>query len=373
MTLISPSKWAWAYGGAGFALILLITTVAEARKPRLRIDHIDASRCASIGRIDITATDVELEGIVRKRPKKDYRLLVDGESSGGPLTASETQKPEGTEDEKAATDASPAVPSIPLQLGIVVQITASYADNFNQIREGLVHLLNDVPRRSRISIVGYHSQIRRIINHGSVAAAKIAIQDLNPTDVGTDPALVPAVRSTLGALGAASEKAARQVLVVVSDGSNLDGDWNIFRAAGNRAKHNKIPIFPIAFSPIDERGPMLNLGEIAKRSSGTFRWAREGKDIATELKNLAGELNSRLVLPFSIPDRCESGHRLQLQIGKVKSNSISIDAQELYKAPKKAGGAMRIVLVVLGLLVLLTILALVTRWMIKSNPQRPTK
>lgn len=345
-----------------------LAPVAFARKPQIRIDHIDASNCSRTGRVKITATDVELEGVVRKRPKKNYRLLVDGESAGGPLPDTNTPQVAPT---PAANDAGVTTPTIPMELGIVVQLTASYSDSIKQIREGLFALVNRIPGRSRVSIIGYSSQMRRILNRGSVAAAKMAIEGLQASDVGTDPALVPALRSVLGGLGAAPGNAARKLLVVISDGSNFNSDWNVFRAAGNRARHNKIPIFPVAFSPIDERGPMLNLGEIAKRSSGTFRWAQQETNIVTEFSNLAQELNSPLSLSFAIADRCESGHRLELKIDTIISQRAAIDAQGIYKAPPTKSHTTRIVLVVLGLLVLLTILTLVTRWMIKSGPTRP--
>jgi hypothetical protein len=49
---------------------------------------------------------------------------------------------------------------------------------------------------------------------------------------------------------------------------------------GNEARGLNAAIFPVGYSPLDERGPLLNLGEIAKRSGGTFRWAQQAAEDA---------------------------------------------------------------------------------------------
>ena len=75
-------------------------------------------------------------------------------------------------------------------------------------------------------------------------------------------------------------------------------DKNAFRTLGHSAAKDLVPIHTIAFSPRDDRGPLLNLGEISKLSNGTFRWARNADDLRDQIETLADELYKQYVLTF---------------------------------------------------------------------------
>src|SRR5262249_3956707 len=57
----------------------------------------------------------------------------------------------------------------------------------------------------------------------------------------------------------------------------------------------------VAFSVRDDRGPLLNLGELAKRSAGTFRWASDADNLKPQFTTLAEEL--RQVHTVSFPGK----------------------------------------------------------------------
>src|SRR5207247_708076 len=79
-----------------------------------------------------------------------------------------------------------------------------------------------------------------------------------------------------------------------------------------RAARARVPIHTIAFSPTYERGPLLNLGEVSKRSNGTFRWARTADDLRAQIDTLTDELNKQYVLTFKLDLRSLEGKKFQL-------------------------------------------------------------
>src|SRR6185503_7318303 len=121
-------------------------------------------------------------------------------------------------------------------------------------------------------------------------------------------------------------KLARRLIVVISDGLNSQMDRKTFKTLGDAAARARVPIHTIAFSPTDERGPLLNLGEMSKRSNGTFRWARTAEDLKAQIDTLADELNKQYVLTFSVNTGSLEGKVFILQCDNLRSNALTYDA-----------------------------------------------
>jgi hypothetical protein len=159
------------------------------------------------------------------------------------------------------------------------------------------------------------------------------VDDINPDDQG-DVQLLNAIQAGLVALNKVqpgkdksgeSLPPPRKAIVVLSDGMNQLMDRKTFRRVGDLLRQSGVPLFPIAFSPRDDRGPLLNLGELAKRSLGTFRWAQKDTDLKEQFQNLSEELKKNHVLHFaakklSLDDLRTS--QFALQCGDLKSNPI---------------------------------------------------
>jgi hypothetical protein len=288
--------------GVGFG-----TPPAFASKTRLRLERVDASRCAEEGRIDLFAVEIELEGTLRKRPFNDYRLMLDQRlSSRPPLSARPF----------SAT-------TVPLALALILQTNDAMTEAMPSIKAGLQALLLRLPSRGRITLIQYADTVHRLLHEQDRGAALRRITTLNPGGVAVDLELVEALLLGFRALGPKTNRE-RRLLLVVSDGQNRLAKRDLFRNVGNHARHLQIPIHPLAFSPLDDRGPLLNLGEIAKRSQGTFRWAPHPSDIVTELEHLAEEINQQMVLTFAMADRCRQEHRVQLTAEGLRSNVLLV-------------------------------------------------
>jgi hypothetical protein len=127
----------------------------------------------------------------------------------------------------------------------------------------------------------------------------------------------------------------RRVLVVIGDGRDGALERDKVRALAARARAAGVSISPIAYSRTqaldpEDREPFLGLGELAKQTGGTLRWARTADELAARAQDLADELRAEALLEVEVPDRCELAHRVQLDRGGARSNAL--------EAPKAEGG-----------------------------------
>jgi len=337
--------------GALLALTLAAGT-GRASRPRLRLEHVDARRCNRDGAVEVYFTDVELEGTLRRRSSTRYRLVLDGkELDLRPAGAS-------TFDKTARG----------LHLALVVETTPAYEPHLSQLTQGLRTLIQRIPRRTRFTIVTYNWQPRRALAHGTWRQALQVVETLEPDDTSElNPALDEALTIALRDLGPGRPDEQR-LLVLVSDGINRVPRRDVFRGLGTRALTLGVPIHPLAFSPIDERGPLLNLGELAKRSRGTFRWARQVADVPHQLTNLALQIQRQMVLRFTLPSRCARLHRLRVTDGRLVSDEMAIPAMKT--AASRRSPVVRVVLFVAALLLAMTALVLLARSMRRTRAAR---
>jgi hypothetical protein len=285
--------------------------------------------------------DVELEGTLRNQPGAAYRLVVDGKLVDAP----------------PIKDVAFAQTDHPLRVALIVQANSDYRADIHTIKSGLIAFIGQLPERSRLTVVSYTWEVKRRIGLGDATAATQAVRGIavGPREA-DEVALVEAVQT--GVRGLAEGPPYRRLLVVVSDGLNRDPKRDTFRALGDMAREARTPIFPVAYSPIDERGPLLNLGEIAKRSLGTLRWARTAADIEAQLRTLGVEVTATRVLTFDVPTRCASAHTMQVTIQhqRLISNSVKTPRStetvaSLWKRPVVRWIALGLAVVVLLVLV----------------------
>jgi hypothetical protein len=213
-----------------------------------------------------------------------------------------------------------------------------------QVKDGLRELLDALGPKARVFLIDYGGDVTPHPPFGPAQAAEASLEDLLPDDESGDLRLADAVRAALVELNRPHEGHAappRRLIVLVSDGLNSQMDRKTFRALGDAAAEAHVPIHAIAFSPTDERGPLLNLGEIAKRSNGTLRWARSAEDLKAQIETLIDELNKQYVLTFKVELGSLEGHRFQLTSGDLVSNVLAYDKDGGAFGYTGAGGAPR--------------------------------
>ncbi len=293
---------------------------AQASKPRCRLEHIDLSALDRGGVIKATGGLVELEGLgASDQAAKSFRLLVGNKSTG----RAERLEPF----ERSGQD---------LYMILAVEISALYAPAFDKIKEALQEFLESVPR-AKVKLIQFGTEIEPSPTFLPAPAVSQQLDDINPDDQG-EVKLLDALTAGLVSLnklppGPAKDKNGqphpppRRVIVVLSDGLNALMDRKSFKRVGDLLKQSNVPLFPVAFSPRDDRGPLLNLGELAKRSAGTFRWAQKDDGLKEQFQNLAEELNKTGVLQFpakKLTAETLAGAVFTLQCGELRSTPLTL-------------------------------------------------
>lgn len=353
-----PSSWS-ARGTAVLvcALLALVGRVgsALASKPHCRLEKVELAAQDKAGQVKAIGGIVELEGqVTTGRPARDFRLLVNGKV----VARAEKLEPF----ERSGQD---------LYVALLVEISALYAPAIDKIKDTLKEFLESLPPRAKVKLILFGYDIEQQPTFMPAPAVTSIIDDINPDDQG-DVQLLNAINAGLAALNKVqpgkdkSGKPApppRKVMVVLSDGLNQLMDRKSFRRVGDLLKHSNVPLFPVAFSPRDDRGPLLNLGELAKRSSGTFRWAQKDENLKEQFSALSDELRQVSVISFpakKIDDDALLNGTLMLACGELKSAPFSFSGVE--PPPKSAwwkwvlgilGGLVGLWLAATGALILL--------------------
>jgi hypothetical protein len=113
-------------------------------------------------------------------------------------------------------------------------------------------------------------------------------------------------------------------VVVIGDGKDADPDPARYRAVGERAGRQDVRVHSIGYSPVDNRGPLLGLGELSKRSGGTFRWVRSRETFHSHVGTLLAEISQQYVLTFFLPTEQIAGKRLAVRYADLESNELRV-------------------------------------------------
>jgi hypothetical protein len=348
----------------GVVALLGALTIASAHasKPRCRLEHVDASSFDQGGILRVTGGVVELEGLTSPdHPAREFRLLLGNKAVG----RAERLEPF----ERSGQD---------LYIILAVEISALYAQSFDKLKDALHDFLESLPR-AKVRLIQFGTEIDVAPTFMPATAVSQILDDINPDDQG-EVKLLDALSTGLALLNklpAAPGKdkngrphpPPRKVIVVLSDGLNSLMDRKSFKRIGDLLHQSNVPLFPIGFSPRDDRGPLLNLGELAKRSSGTFRWSPKEDDLKEQLQNLAEELNKTPVLTFTakkLDAEKLMAAAFTLQCGELKSSALTLSGAP----PPPASTWWKWVLGVLLSLVGLWGLAQGALWLIKRRSQQ---
>ena len=336
--------------------LLALAVSADASKPRLRLERIDASSFESDGTVRVFASVVELEGTVDDgRAAPSFVLEMNGKKVGRPEKMQQFQGAAEPLDlvlviESSALYGPPKVvvppPPPPAPKGkhepktkrsakgnkiapeVLKQMVPTGGEPLDKVKDAVHALLEGLSPRVRVLMIDYGADLTAHTPFRPAAALESDVDDLAPDGDAGDLSLSRALDAALVQLNKPRPdgKLARRLIVVISDGLNSQMDRKTFKTLGDQAARAHVPIHTIAFSPTDERGPLLNLGEISKRSNGTFRWARTADDLRAQIDTLTDELNKQYVLTYKIDARSLEGRTFQLRSEDLVSNALVYDS-----------------------------------------------
>jgi hypothetical protein len=354
-------------------------TVAYATQTRLRLERIDASEFATDGTLKVYASVVELEGnVVEDKAAPQFTLKVNGKSVGKPEKATRFSTAGEPLDLVLVVESSalygpqkvvappPAPPPSPLPKNrkgakapkppartpgkrgqktppaaptpSAPSVKHSGEEPLDKVKDAVRQLLESLSPKVRVLVIDYGGGVTPHPPFRPAPAASGPVDELSPDDESGDLRLTDALNAALVELNkprADAEATPRKLIVVVSDGLNSQMDRKTFRALGDMAARKHVPIHTIAFSPNDERGPLLNLGELSKRSNGTFRWARNPEDLHNQIETLADELNKQYVLTFKLDLSSLEGKTFQLVCEDLVSNVFDPTGSPVAQASRR--------------------------------------
>ncbi len=246
----------------------------------------------------------------------------------------------GTSEEKApyalgryaATDADTAIV-------LVIQVTQDFADALPAIGDAL--------SSAALAPIGEHTEVAVIpfgdapgqAKLGTVKQAHAKLEGLATDGTSGDPGLLDALDRALGLLRKAKTtpegRPLRKVIIIVGDGRDRAGDRDRVTRLGTRAGKEGVRIDAVAYSANKVLRPMLTLGELAKRSLGTFRWVRTSTPDSwtAAFKQLGEELAQQYVLTYFVFDN-PAGRRVHL----VSVGRTELTSNEVRVPPAGCGG-----------------------------------
>lgn len=217
-----------------------------------------------------------------------------------------------------------------------IQANLAYAEVLPAIAGALDDaVLSKLPDRTQVAILAY-GEATDAGKLGSLKAARIRLGQLVQDGSAGEPALLDTLDRAMRLLKKARPPrdgaALRKLIVVIGDGRDRAGDRERVTQLGRRADREGIRIHSFGFAPSNVRRPLLTLGELSKRSLGTFRWVRTGttESWTPAFQQLRDEILKQYVLTYFLPASAEvAGRKLKIVIvGRTEATSNELKIPE---------------------------------------------
>ncbi len=223
----------------------------------------------------------------------------------------------------------------------VIQTSADHEAVLPVIAEAIdANVLEGASDRTQVAILTYGESL----NPGKLASAKSArgrLPSLISDGSAGEPVLLDTLERALSLLKKAKTepegRPLRKMIIAISDGRDQSADRDRVIRIGKRAAKDQVRIHSFAFSPKDIRRPLLLLGELSKRSAGTFRWVRgpHAESWRPAFQQLRAELDQQLVVTFFVTTADEvEGKKLKI----VTSGRAELTSNEAKIPPAGCNG-----------------------------------
>jgi hypothetical protein len=204
---------------------------------------------------------------------------------------------------------------------IVVEATLAYADVLPVIADALdtqtLAALDE--NRTQLAVLAYGETLQSA-KLAPIKTARAKLGQVQNDGTAADPLLLEAVERGLALLKKAKSvpegKSLRKMIILISDGRDLSNDRDRVTRLGERAAKEGVRIHSFGFAPNDIRKPLLLLGELSRKSFGTFRWIRSAnaESWTSSFQQLRDEINQQYVLTYFIPtDTDVTGKKVKLE------------------------------------------------------------
>jgi len=203
---------------------------------------------------------------------------------------------------------------------VVVEATLPYAEVLPVITDALdtQTLATLDENRTQLAVLPYGETLPAG-KLGPIKTVRAKLAQIQSDGSVADPLLLETVERALALLKKAKTepegKPLRKMIILIGDGRDMSDDRERVTRLGQRAAKEGVRIHSFAFAPNDIRKPLLLLGELSKRSFGTFRWIRSAnaESWTPSFHQLRDEINQQYVLTYFIAaDADVSGRKIKV-------------------------------------------------------------
>ncbi len=279
---------------------------ADVAHQRLVLDQavVEPSLLPGLARLRLHVSAIDLNGaVIDLSGDKRFTVVVGGSTRRGPVLVGQAD---------AAAE--------PLAIVLVVENAADYQADLTTITGALADdLLGKLPSNTQVSVLPFGERLGTSARLGGAKAAQAGLAGIEADTEPGAPALLDAVERALVTLRKVKTtpvgQPVRKVIVVIADGRDRTDDRERTTQIGRRAAQAGVRIHTLAYSPADIRRPLLSLGELSRRSLGTFRWIRTRGEqpMRDQVERLRAELTDQYVLTMLVPAEELAGKKVKVR------------------------------------------------------------
>lgn len=259
---------------------LLVGASSTAHADKLKIERLDATKSPYL---QFYMTYIDGEGrVITQKAKEDFKLTVDSTETGaGSVLTTFGDLGEGA------------------NVIAIVQITSAMSDVLDEAKRGTRELATVVGAKSKFGIYAYGSDTKRVFELGSATEGESAANNITLDAEASEPHLLDAVRAAIETLSSPTMKDQRKLIVLFSDGIDINMERKAFSAIGKKAQEAGVIIDTIGFAPF-EVAKLKNLEELSKQSNGTHRIAKAAAEVTTTYGMVNDELKKQYVVTYQV-------------------------------------------------------------------------
>lgn len=280
---------------------------------KLRLERIDFPDSPTT-RMFLTLTDAEGR-VVSGRTKEEMKLMLDS-AEQGPAT------------QLVAFEAI----NEPVNLVALVQVSQAMLDVADDVKKGVKLLANALPPKSKMALLGFSSDTKRLAEMGPPVDAETAANQLVTDTEYVEVHLLDALRTAIDILNSAPA-GQRKMIVLFSDGIDVNMERKSYFSVGKRAGEAGVVVDTIGYAPF-EPARLRNLTELTKQSNGGERDCKSGSEVSTEFGNVADELRKQYVATYELAIAGGDGKAHTFQITSEAEGHVAFSNNILKPVPK---------------------------------------
>ena len=321
---LATRLWAFALSTLVVLCALLGPAPSYAQNAKLRLERFGFDKLPDL---KVYITYVEEDGtVIAGRQASDFKLQVDSIDQGaGRVITSFDQAKE------------------PIYVMAVVQVGGAVDERVIAEVKGGLRRVNDAVGSTpggRMGILSYADKTNRIIEFGTSTEVDAGIGKLALETEASESHMLDAVRTAIDLLKQ-QEKGRRKLIILVSDGIDVNNEKKNFTEIGNRAQLGGIVIDTVGYNAFDA-SKLRNLQEMTKRCYGTDRVAKAPTEIGPKLDGIVDEVQRQYIVQFPLTivgDDQDHLFQVTHEAGGKPVYSNTIQEKLLSKAPVSAAPA----------------------------------